>query len=193
MGPAPAIAAVSTQRVAPADTMVPIRPEVSSPERLAALGDSEPVHGDSEPLHGEGLVGDVTSGSPRGLKRSRSKIADDLTEGVLRRVAQRKMSDSEELQKLLSSRADKGRGWFDRFDHDRSGELEKRELTTALLQTFLGSHKITREQVTSIVDSIWDAIDTDGSGSVHFDESQTLREAVMAQLGHERVTSAVVG
>jgi len=69
--------------------------------------------------------------------------------------------------------------------------LEKDELTAALLKTFLGSHKITREQITSIVDSVWDAIDTDGSGSVHFDEFQTLRGAVIAQLNHERASQAV--
>jgi hypothetical protein len=181
---APAITVLPTQPIAPADTMVPIKPEASLPEGVAACDDREPV-----PC--EGLVGDLTSGSPRGLKRSRSKVADNLTEGVLRRVAQRKMSDSDELQRQLSNCADKGRVWFDLFDHDRSGELEKNELTTALLQTFLGSHQITREQVTSIVDSIWDAVDTDGSGSVHFDEFQILREAVMAQLRHECVTSAI--
>jgi len=129
----------------------------------------------------------------KGLKRPRSKDADDFADGMLRRVAQKTLSNSKELQEQLRNNSDRGRSWFDFFDRDKSGELEKNELTTALLQTFLGSHKITREQITSIVESIWDAIDTDGSGSIHFGEFQTIREAVIAQLNHERVTEAVAG
>jgi len=141
----------------------------------------EPVRSPTDSVEPEG----------KGLKRSRSKVADDFADGMQRRVEQKTLSDSKELQQQLSNNADRGRNWFDLFDCDKSGELEKDELTTALLKTFLGSHKITREQITSIVDSVWDAIDTDGSGSVHFGEFQTLREAVMAQLNHERVTQAV--
>jgi len=141
----------------------------------------EPVRSPTDSVEPEG----------KGLKRSRSKVGDDFADGMWRRVEQKTLSDSKELQQQLSNNADRGRNWFDLFDCDKSGELEKDELTTALLKTFLGSHKITREQITSIVDSVWDAIDTDGSGSVHFGEFQTLREAVMAQLNHERVTQAV--
>jgi len=127
----------------------------------------------------------------KGIKRPRSQVADDFADEMLRRVEQKTLSDSKELQLQLSNHDDKGRSWFDFFDRDKNGELEKDELTTALLKTFLGSHKITREQITSIVDSIWDAVDTDGSGSVHFGEFQMLREAIIAQLNHERVTQAV--
>lgn len=129
---------------------------------------------------------------PRGQKRPHLE-AETLTEGVLRNVAQKKQVQSEELQHKLTNNADKGRGWFDHFDFDRSGELSKAELITALLQTFMGSHQMTRENITAIVDGIWDAIDTDGSGHVHFNEFQMLREALIAQLNHERVAKAVAG
>jgi len=109
----------------------------------------------------------------------------------MRNVAQKKLIQSEDLQHKLSNNVDKGREWFNHFDFDKSGELEKGELTTALLQTFMGSHQMTREKITGIVDGVWDAIDTDGSGSVHFDEFQLLREALIAQLSHDRVTKAV--
>lgn len=126
----------------------------------------------------------------RGEKRPRSE-ADSLTDGVLRKVAQRKQVQSEDLQCKLRSNTDKGREWFDHFDFDKSGELSKPELITALLQTFMGSHQMTREKITDIVNGVWDAIDTDGDGSVRFDEFQVLREALIAQLNHERVARAV--
>jgi len=130
------------------------------------------------------------SSEPRGTKRCNPE-ADALTQGVLRNVAQKKQAQSEELQQKLSNNNDKGREWFDHFDFDKSGELSKEEVRSALLQTLMGSHNITREEITSLVDGIWDAIDTDGGGSVDFDEFQGLREALMAQLSHERVTKAV--
>lgn len=131
----------------------------------------------------------VTS-EPHGKKR-RNPDADALTEGVLRNVAQKKQAQSEELQQKLSNNNDKGREWFDHFDFDKSGNLSTEEVRSALLQTLMGSHNITREQITSLVDGIWDAIDTDGGGSVDFAEFQGLREPLMAQLYHERVTKAI--
>lgn len=124
-----------------------------------------------------------SSSEPCGTKRALA-----LSE-VERNVAQKKAVQSEELQKQLST--NKGRQWFDHFDFDGNGKLERGEITTALLQTFMGSHRVKREDVTSIVENIWDAIDGDGSGSVDFDEFQMLREALVAQLGRERVDAAV--
>lgn len=134
-------------------------------------------------------TGTASTPEPRGQKRSHSE-ADDLVQGVLRNVAQKKQVQSEELQCQLREVTDKGRQWFVYFDTDKSGELSRDELTNALLQTFMGSHEMTREKITSIVNAIWDAIDTDGGGSVSFDEFQILREALLAQLNHEQVRKA---
>lgn len=133
-----------------------------------------------------------TSGSSdsKGVKRAHSEI-ERLKEDILDGVAKKKRIESEELQRKLRNNVEKGRTWFDQFDFDKSGKLEKRELTAALLQTFLGTHKVTREHIESIVDAIWDALDTDCSGSVDFDEFQMLREIVVAQLLHDQVANAV--
>jgi len=131
-----------------------------------------------------GAAASTEPSEPRGQKRPRPD-AEDFTAGVLRSVARRALVESEELQRMLSNNATKGREWFDHFDFNKSGELERSELTTALLQTFVGSHRMTCEGITSIVDGVWDAIDCDGSGSIHFREFQVLREAVMAQLSRD--------
>lgn len=133
----------------------------------------------------------ASSSDPRGTKRSppRDSESSALTEGVLRNVAQKKAIQSEELQRKLST--NKGREWFDHFDLDKSLKLEKGEIITALLQTFMGSHGMNRETTTSIVENVWDAIDADGGGSVDFDEFQMLREAMVAQLSQDKVNAAV--
>lgn len=118
---------------------------------------------------------------PRGTKRSQPE--DSLTESVLRNVAQKRQVQSQELQQKLKSGA--GREWFTHFDFDKSGELSKSELTTALLQTFGGSHQMSRDKITAIVGGVWDSIDADGSGAIQFEEFQMLREAMVAQLQHE--------
>eukprot|EP00930_Biecheleria_cincta_P102826 TRINITY_DN94657_c0_g1_i1.p1 TRINITY_DN94657_c0_g1~~TRINITY_DN94657_c0_g1_i1.p1 ORF type:complete len:318 (-),score=59.35 TRINITY_DN94657_c0_g1_i1:223-1176(-) len=128
----------------------------------------------------------------RGEKRVRSE-ADELVEGVVRNVAQKKQTQSEELQQKLRKLADKGREWFEHFDADKSGQLSQEELVNALLQTFMGSHQMTREKITSIVNGVWDAIDTDGGGSIDFDEFQVLRGALLAQLNHEQMAKVVSG
>lgn len=131
----------------------------------------------------------AAAGVRRGIKRPQPE--DSLTEGVLHHVAQKKQVQSQELQQKLKSGA--GREWFTHFDSDKSGELSKSELTNALLQTFVGSHQMTRDKISAIVDGVWDSIDTDGSGAIHFEEFQMLREAIVAQLRHEEVATGVPG
>jgi Ca2+-binding EF-hand superfamily protein len=130
-------------------------------------------------LHGEQVTSMRT-----GQKRVAS--AEMLAQELRRNVSQRKLIQAEELQRMLSDNLDMGRTWFDHFDFDKSGELEKSELITALLQTLIGSHQITRDEVTSIVDSVWDGIDTNANGGVEFKEFQMLREALLAQLYHDK-------
>jgi Ca2+-binding EF-hand superfamily protein len=132
---------------------------------------------------------EVAPTEARGKKRPHPD-SDALTAGVLRHVAQKTKSKSEDLQRKLRDNSDKGRAWFDNFDFDKSGKLEKGEVTTALVKTFLGSHQVKREQIVSIIDGIWDMIDSDGSGSIDFEEFQTIREALVAQMNHEIVSKA---
>jgi len=134
-------------------------------------------------------VSGADSTERRGQKRN-SSDADTFLDGVGRNVAQRQMIQSEGLLHKLCCNANKGRAWFDYFDSDRSGGLEKGELISALLQTFVGSQHVPHEQVTSIVHGIWETIDTDGSGSVDFEEFQMLREALMAELNKDTVVKA---
>mmetsp|Transcript_41105 Transcript_41105/g.114258 ORF Transcript_41105/g.114258 Transcript_41105/m.114258 type:complete len:324 (-) Transcript_41105:67-1038(-) len=150
---------------------------------LAAAATSAPP---APPIPAGQAAASADPSEPRGQKRPHPE-ADAFATGVLRSVARKKLVESEELQRMLSSNATKGREWFDHFDFNKSGELEKSELKTALLQTLMGSHRMTRETITSIIDGIWDVVDRDGSGSVHFNEFQMLREAVMAQLNHDTV------
>jgi len=128
----------------------------------------------------------VAADPPRGQKRSPHLGAEELAEGLRRRVAQKKEAQAEELQRMLFCKADEGRRFFDTFDHDRSGSIERKELESALLQTFMGSHQMDHGTAASIVDSVWDAVDCDGSGSISFQEFQLLRDALVAQLRHER-------
>jgi len=156
---------------------------------LASTTTAAPTAGQSAPVS-EATVAPVSTSEPRGEKRARSE-ADSLVEGFQRNVAQKKLEQAMELQRKLKE--NNGLEWFNHFDFDKSVELERKELTTALLQTLMGTHKVTREQITSIVDSVWDAIDADGSGSVHFQEFQMLREALIAQLDLDKVTKAISG
>jgi len=125
---------------------------------------------------------------PHSRKRCSTETAE-LLNGIERNVQQRKQTRSEDLQRKL--RDNSGRSWFDEFDRNSNGELEREELVTAMLQTVMGSHTITRAVISEIVETIWEAIDTDGSGSVGFDEFQLLREALVVQLDRDKVSNAV--
>lgn len=125
-------------------------------------------------------------------KRSHAEIsAGNLADDITRNVIQRKSEHAKELQRKLADTKDAGRGWFDHFDKDKNGSLEKGELTNALFQTFAGDYIITREKITSTVDGVWDFIDKDGSGSVDFNEFKVLRDAVLSQLKVDRVNAAI--
>lgn len=130
--------------------------------------------------------GEAVGSETRGVKRSHPE-ADVFTDAVQRHVRQRMLTKAEELQAKLCMKDDKGRQWFNEFDIDKSGTLEKTELINAMLETFKGSHGMSRDQINSTVEGVWDAIDRDGNGSIDIHEFQVLREAMVAQLCSEKV------
>jgi len=78
--------------------------------------------------------------------------------------------------------------WYNYWDEDRSGELDKEEVVRALLKTF----RMTGEpaQVTmmrSAIDAIWPVFDDDGSGSIDRAEflkpDEGLADTIIATLG----------
>jgi Ca2+-binding EF-hand superfamily protein len=88
--------------------------------------------------------------------------------------------ESVDLEAMLST--GDGRAWFDTFDIDGNGNLEKVEIIRALLQTC----KMPRDTTIAIVEAVWKMIDTDDSGSIDFGEFQPLREAIVQQFAHDR-------
>jgi len=134
------------------------------------------------------VSGSSAQGLPQGQKRSQ-----EFLEGFQRNVQGKKLTTSEELQKKLRDSNARGRAWFDEFDRDGNGQLDKKELITALLQTFMGSYNMTRDVITETVNHIWEAIDTDGGGSVCFDEFQPLRESLVAQMNQDQLPNRVAG
>lgn len=160
---------------------------------LAAAARCSELPGGLAASSASGTSGPVTpegKGHKRSRSRSRSKV---FVEKIRRSVEEKNRNDSKELQRQFCNSNDKGRSWFEAFDTDESGELEKTELTKGLFKTFVGSHAVTHEQIASVVDTIWGSIDIDGSDSIKFREFQTLREAIMAQLKQDQVTQAVAG
>jgi len=57
----------------------------------------------------------------------------------------------------------------------------------------MGSYNMTRDVITENVNHIWEAIDTDGGGSVCFDEFQPLRESLVAQMNQDQLPNRVAG
>jgi len=121
--------------------------------------------------------------APRGQKRPLPEPALQVFD---RQVKQNHRARSEDRQQKL--RDNEGRAWFAEFDRDKNGSLSRAEVITAFVET-VTAHNMTPATITGIVDSIWDTIDTDGSGSVDFDEFQMLRESFVAQLDHDAVNA----
>ena len=78
--------------------------------------------------------------------------------------------------------------WFDFWDEDRSGELDKEEVVRALLKTFgLTSDQSQVASMRSTVHAIWPIFDADGSGSIdraEFVQPDGLADTVLATAGH---------
>ncbi|EOD15877.1 hypothetical protein EMIHUDRAFT_459240 [Emiliania huxleyi CCMP1516] len=64
-------------------------------------------------------------------------------------------------------------GWYNYWDEDNSGSLEKEEVVRALVKTLGLSTSPTRvQQMRSTVDAIWAVFDADGSGSIERDDGR---------------------
>lgn len=59
------------------------------------------------------------------------------------------------------------RRWFNAFDEDRSGHLDRGELMRALLKTVPG---LEQEELASVLAAVWPLVDHDGSGHVDREE-----------------------
>jgi len=76
--------------------------------------------------------------------------------------------------------------WFDFFDRDRSGSLDRREINEALVETF-GAHAdpSRRSGIASAVDACWAIFDIDLNGSVsraEFVRNDGLADTIVANL-----------
>eukprot|EP01039_Chlorochromonas_danica_P007076 gene7076-7826_t len=77
--------------------------------------------------------------------------------------------------------------WFDYWDEDRSGNLDRDELTRAFIKTFKLYH-IPFQTVLNAVDVLWPMFDFDGSGRIdkrEFTMSDGLGDTIVAQLMYE--------
>merc|ERR1712098_284946 len=58
-------------------------------------------------------------------------------------------------------------GWFEYFDEDHSGTLEKGEVIRALIKTFRLSSDLSKvEEMRQVVAAVWPMFDPDGSESI---------------------------
>lgn len=87
------------------------------------------------------------------------------------------------IKQVPDIRKDKA-GWFQYWDEDGTGNLDKSEVSRALIKT-LKHQNIDRHAVVNIIDCIWPMFDADGSGSVDMSEFTApdgLADTVIAQL-----------
>jgi Ca2+-binding EF-hand superfamily protein len=78
-------------------------------------------------------------------------------------------------------------GWFDYWDEDNSGSLDKAEVTRALIKTFR-MYDMRQTEVRTIVNAVWAGFDTDNSGTIdrhEFLAPDGLAEAFSAQMDFE--------
>jgi Ca2+-binding EF-hand superfamily protein len=74
--------------------------------------------------------------------------------------------------------------WFDYWDEDHSGQLDKDEIARALVKTFQLFH-VDQQAVTNTLEVIWPIFDTDDSGKIdraEFLSPDNLADSVIAQL-----------
>jgi len=80
-------------------------------------------------------------------------------------------------------------GWYNYWDEDNSGSLEKEEVVRALAKTLgLSTSPARVQQMRSTVDAIWAVFDADGSQSIERDEflrpGEGLADTIVATMQH---------
>jgi hypothetical protein len=60
--------------------------------------------------------------------------------------------------------------WFDYFDRDRSGGIDRRELVAAIIETFGVQDPSKRADIASAVEACWGMMDFDANGTVSREE-----------------------
>merc|ERR1712146_606364 len=78
-------------------------------------------------------------------------------------------------------------GWYDYFDEDGSGTLEKEEVVRALIKTFnLGTDVRELTKMRDTINVVWSLFDDDGSGEIDRDEflraGEGLADTIVATL-----------
>jgi Ca2+-binding EF-hand superfamily protein len=81
-------------------------------------------------------------------------------------------------------------GWYDYWDEDGNGTLQKEEVLRALVKTFNVAHDLARaESIRQTLGVVWPVFDDDGNGSidrVEFCARDGLADTVIAQMMHSK-------
>lgn len=116
-----------------------------------------------------------------GLKRS---LVDDVPsqQFEVRNVRQRVLDFQSNMQSdlLLNLLRNAAATWFEKYDTDGSGTISKNELKDALAATLAG--KLSEDATKSVVEGLWDSIDTDASTQLNFKEFMNFREVLLGNI-----------
>merc|ERR1711964_155760 len=81
------------------------------------------------------------------------------------------------------------RAWFDFWDYDRSGELERPEVVRALAKTLKG--KVTAEAICNILQALWGIFDPDADGGI--DRNEFVKAGGLLAMLRASIPSAQAG
>lgn len=127
------------------------------------------------------LVKNVEAPVSANVELKRQRTDEDLTQQPDTRNVRQRIDDvqnsmqSDLLLNLLKK--DAGKGWFMKFDKDKSGSISKNELIDAMAATFVG--KLPKHDAKSVVHGLWDCVDIDNSEEVDFQEFIAFREVLL--------------
>jgi hypothetical protein len=115
---------------------------------------------------------DAGASNATGIRRP---AEDDDSRNVRQRTHELQNSMQSDL--LLKLLRDDEAGWFAKFDKDKSGTISKSELIDALAATLAG--KLSKSAARSIIEGLWDCIDTNNSEEVDMGEFKNFREILL--------------